>query len=265
VPEWYNLTGVFSGFSKKATPLIFENAQFLLHWQDIVATSGGASDELTEFMANSNFRASLIIGKSFAESAKTNFLGLVVSYYQYGAEKNVLIPFAKLEDFFDDTSEQHLLDPDTKSLELQAMHDMLDEHRSNSTQFYHPAMEVSDERKQQLEDLEIIHFQKLFQLLIRRSFLFSFGYADCLMSESDNLRACLDDTFYSVVKMETSVRGALDDQIVERLAEINGSFHSKVKEACVMVQGIGTGMLYGSGSCKDANDMSAFVSSYASF
>ena len=126
-------------------------------------------------------------------------------------------------------------------------------------------MEVSDERKQQMEDLEIIHFQKLFQLLIRRSFLFSFGYAHCLMSESDHLRECLDDTFYSVVKMETSIRGALDDHIVERLGEINGSFNSKVREACIMVEGTGTGMLYGSGSCKDTNGLSSFVRSYSSF
>lgn len=265
VPQWHNMTGVFSGFSKRADPLIFENAQFLLHWHDIVAPSSGVSEELQEFMENNNFHSSLIIGKSFMDSLQTNFLGLVVSYYQHGSAKNVMVPFAKLEDFFDDTSEKHLLDPDTKSLEVQALHDMIEERSGTNSTFYHPALELSVERMEQIEDLEIIHFQKLFQLLIRRSFLFSFGYADCLMTESDELRACLDDTFYSVVKMETSVRGALDDQIVERMAEINGSFHSNIREACISVQGSGTGMMYGTGGCANKRDLGSFVTTYASY
>jgi hypothetical protein len=263
LPSWHNATGIFSGFSKTATPLIFENAQFLLHWEDIVAASSGVSDELQEYIADNNFHANLIIGKSVGNNAKVNFLGLVVSYYQYGTKKDVLVPFAKLEDFFDDTSEKHLLDPNTKSLEMAALHDMLDQKRSNSTSFYHPALAHTEERKQQLEDLEIIHFQKVFQLLIRRSFLFSFGYVDCLLNDPYELRHCLDDTYYSLVKMETSVRGALDDQIVQQLADINDTFHSKVSEACVSVQGSGTGMMYGTGSCIDVNDLSAFVNSYS--
>jgi hypothetical protein len=216
-------------------------------------------------MKDNHYHASLIIGKSFGKSGEVPFLGLVLSYYQYGAEKNVLIPFGKLEDFFDDTSEKHLLDPETKSLEMAALQDMLEQKRENSTAFFHPALKISEDRKQRLEDLEIIHFQKLFQLLIRRSFLFSFGYADCLMSEPHDLRHCIDDTYYAVVKMETSVRGALDDQIIEQLSEINDTFHAKVSEACIMVQGSGTGMMYGSGSCADVNDLTSFFHSYSSY
>ena len=257
VPQWHNATGIFSGFSKNATPLVFENAQFLLHWHDIVTANSGASEELENFMQNNNFYSSLTIGKAFRNDLHINFLGLVVSYYQYGAEKNILVPFARVEDFFDDTSEQHMLNPNLKALELDALHDMLNEKRNSSSQFYHPAWEISEERKQLIEDLEIIHFQKLFQLLIRRSFLFSFGYADCLMSEPNELRSCLDDTFYSVVKMETSVRGALDNQIAERMTEISESFRSKVSEACMTERGDR------SVPCADANGLSSFVSSSA--
>jgi len=268
LPQWLNTTGVFTGFSKKATPLIFENVQFLLHWDDIVASATSpVSDDVTEHIANSNFHASLIIGKSIGNNANVPFIGMVLSYYQFGSLKNVLVPFSKLEDFFDNTSEKHLLDPNTKSLEMAALHEMLEERRANSTTLYHPALALSKERKSQLEDLEVVHFQKLFQLLIRRSFLFAFGFADCLLNEPHDLRDCLDDTFYHLIEMETTTRGALDDQVVEKLAEINETFHSRVSEACVSVQGSGNGFMYGSGSgsCYNTNDLGAFVSTYATF
>eukprot|EP00934_Nitzschia_sp_Nitz4_P007045 Nitzschia sp. Nitz4//scaffold90_size81538//40194//41321//NITZ4_005320-RA/size81538-processed-gene-0.50-mRNA-1//-1//CDS//3329560014//7035//frame0 len=260
LPEWYHLTGVFSGFSKKASPLIFENLQFLLEWEDIVESNVGVGSRLGTFIEDNNFRANVIIGKSIGDNARSvPFIGMVVSYYQYGSKKNVLVPFARLEDFFDDSSEMHLLNPDTKNLEMDALHELLDQARSNTTHFYHPALAHTEERKAQLEDLEIIHFQKLFQLLIRRSFLFASGYADCLLNEPHGLRQCLDSTFYSIIKMETNVRGALDDQILEQLAEINHTFHSKVSEACISTQNNGLGIIYGSGSCSQAHDLAAFV------
>ena len=267
LPQWFNTTGVFTGFSKNAAPLIFENVQFLLHWDEIVsAVNSPVGSDLIDHIVENNFHASLIIGKSIGNGANVPFIGMIVCYYQFGNPKNVLVPFSKLEDFFDDTSERHLLDPNTKSLEMAALHDMLEQKRSNSThKFYHPALAHTAERKARLENLEITHFQKLFQLLIRRSFLFSFGYADCLLNEPHGLRRCLDDTFYSLIKMETSVRGALDDQLVEQLAEINDAFHSKVSEACITVQGSATGVMYGSGSCYNANDLGAFVGNYGSF
>lgn len=266
LPQWMNTTGVFTGFSKAAEPLIFENVQFLLHWDEIVqASTSPVPPALMEHIENNNFHASLIIGKSVGNGANVPFIGMVICYYQFGNPKNVLVPFSKLEDFFDDTSEKHLLDPNTKSLEMAALHDMLEEKRANNSTFYHPALAHTEERKAQLEDLEITHFQKLFQLLIRRSFLFAFGYADCLLNEPHGLRACLDDTFYNLIKMETTVRGALDDQILEQLAEINETFHSKVSEACISVQGSRTGMMYGSGSCTNRNDLGAFIGAYRSF
>lgn len=265
LPQWMNKTGVFTGFSKKATPLIFENVQFLLHWDDIVATATSPiSDALQAHIDDNNFHASLIIGKSVGNGANVPFIGMVICYYQYGQSKSVLVPFSKLEDFFDNTAEKHLLDPNTKSLEIAALHSMLEEKRTNSSSFYHPALAHSEERKAQLEDMEIVHFQKLFQLLIRRSFLFAFGFADCLLNEPHDLRECLDDTFYHLIEMETTTRGALDDQVIEKLAEINETFHSRVSEACISVQG--SGILYGSGSCYNTNDLGAFVvGNFASF
>ncbi|KAL3906527.1 MAG: hypothetical protein SGILL_009234, partial [Bacillariaceae sp.] len=261
VPEWRNSTGVFSGFSRTATPLVFENMQFLLSWEDIVAASSGAHDDLVQYMAQNNFHATLIIGKAMGEKSHTAFLGLLVSYFQ-STQKNILVPFATLDNFFHDTSEQQLLSEDTKHLEFEALHEMLDEERiNNSTNpFYHPSMELSHDRKQQLEDLEAAHFRRLFQLLIRRSFLFSFGYADCLKTEPHALRDCLDDTFSIVVKMETTVRGALDEQLLEELASISDHLHSKVSEACISVSGVG-GTIYGAGSCDAAlgGDFGAFV------
>jgi hypothetical protein len=263
LPQWRNTTGVFTGFSKHAEPLIFENVQFLLHWHDLVAaTTSPVTQELLDHIADNNFHASLIIGKSIGNGANVPFIAMVICYYQFGASKSVLVPFSKLEDFFDDTSEKHLLDPKTKSLEMQALHEMLHEKRTHHP-FYHPALAHSEERQAQLQDLEIIHFQKLFQLLIRRSFLFSFGFADCLMNEPHELRSCLDDTFYHLIEMETMTRGALDDQIIERLAEINETFHSKISEACISAQGsAGNGgmmMLYGTGSCHTTNDLGLFL------
>ncbi|KAL3919172.1 MAG: hypothetical protein SGILL_003888 [Bacillariaceae sp.] len=261
VPEWRNSTGVFSGFSRTATPLVFENMQFLLSWEDIVGASSGAHDDLVQYMDENNFHATLIIGKAMGESSHTAFLGLLVSYFQ-STQKNILVPFATLDNFFHDTSEQHLLSEDTKHLEFEALHEMLDEERvNNSTNpFHHPSMEIPHDRKQQLEDLEATHFRRLFQLLVRRSFLFSFGYADCLKTEPQNLRECLDDTFSIVVKMETTVRGALDEQLLEELAGISDNLHSKVSEACVSVSGVG-GTIYGAGSCDAVmgGNLGAFV------
>jgi hypothetical protein len=202
-------------------------------------------------MGENGFHSTLIIGKAFGpENTQTSFLGLLVSYYQ-GTQKNILVPFATLDQFFHDTSEQHLLSETTRNLEFEALHEMLDEERLNNatTAFYHPHDEISHERKEQLEDLEAAHFRRLFQLLIRRSFLFSFGYADCLMTEPHALRDCLDDTFSIVVKMEAIVRGALDEQLVEELAEISESLHTKTSEACIAVSGAG-GAVYGAGSCE---------------
>jgi hypothetical protein len=267
VPEWRNTTGVFSGFSRTATPLVFENMQFLLSWEDIVGASSGAHDDLVQFMEQNNFHATLIIGKAMGETSHTAFLGLMVSYFQ-STQKNILVPFATLDNFFHDTSEQHLLSEDTKHLEFEALHEMLDEERiNNSTNpFYHPSMEISHDRKQQLEYLEAAHFRRLFQLLIRRSFLFSFGYADCLKTEPHALRDCLDDTFSIVVKMETTVRGALDEELLEELAGISKQLHSKVSEACVSVSGVG-GTIYGAGSCDAVmgGDLGAFVVHPGSF
>lgn len=262
LPQWRNSTGVFTGFSKHAEPLIFENVQFLLHWHDIVAaTSSPVTQDLLDHIANNNFHASLIIGKAIGNGANVPFIGMVICYYQFGASKSVLVPFSKLEDFFDDTSERRLLDPKTKSLEMTALHAILQEKREHHP-LYHPALAHSEERRVQLEDLEVIHFQKLFQLLIRRSFLFSFGFADCLMNEPHELRSCLDDTFYHLIEMETMTRGALDDQIVERLAEINQTFHNKISEACVSVQGNGNGMMYGTGPCHTTDNLGLFSGNY---
>jgi hypothetical protein len=258
VPDWKNKTGIFSGFGKSGDSLIFENMQFLLHWHDIIGASDGVTQELYEFMSNHDFHASLIIGKAHQELAETAHLALVVSYYQFGSKKNVLIPFARIEDFFDDTSEQHLKNSDTKDLEMSALHEMIQAKRSNSTSFYNPATKISDERIEAFGVIEASHFQKLFQLLIRRTFLFSFGYADCLMQEPDYLRQCLDDTYSSVVKMETNVRGALDDQIFEQLAVVNDRLHTKVAEACVSFQNTG-GSVYGSGSFDDTLDLGTLI------
>lgn len=263
VPEWENTTGVFSGFSRSAKPLIFENLQFLLSWEDIIQASSGAHEDLIEFMDENNFYSTLIIGKALSEDAShTPFLGLMVSYYQ-NTMKNILVPFATLDNFFHDTSERQLLSEDTKHLEHDALHEMLDKERtSNSTihSLSHPDMILGHAHRQDLQDLEAAHFRRLFQLLIRRSFLFSFGYADCLKTEPYQLRDCLDDTFSIVVKMETTVRGALDEKLIHELTGISESLSSKVSEACISVSGVG-GAIYGAGSC-DAymgGDLGAFV------
>lgn len=265
VPQWLDMIGVFTGFSKQATPLIFENLKYLLTWDDILEASTGATVELSEYIAEHNFRANVIIGKSIGNGANIAFIGMMLSYYQHGSEKNVLVPFSKLDDFFDDTSEKHLLDPETKHLEMEALHSMLEERRSGSETFYHPALAYTDERKNRLKTMEVRHFQKLFQLLVRRSFLFSYGYADCLMNEGNELRQCLDGVYDYIIKMETTVRGALDEQILEELSDINETFHGKISEACVTVQGYSTGMMYGAGSCDNVYDLSAFVGTFASY
>jgi len=266
VPEWRNTTGVFSGFSRTAEPLVFENMQFLLTWQDVMGASTGVDDDLMNFMTNNEFQSSLLIGKAFSPTGKsTTFLGLMVSYFQR-TQKNVLVPFAKLEHFFDDTSEQNLMSDEVKHMELDALHEMLEEQRSNSTNnelFYHPAMNLSEERKRKLQQLEELHFRKLYQLLIRRTFLFSFGYADCLKTEPGTLRECLDDTYSVVMKMETTVRGAMDEQIVQELSEINDAFHSKVSEACITATGVSPSGI--NGVCANFGDLGAYVATTSSF
>ncbi|MGK3734761.1 MAG: hypothetical protein ACI8RD_001608 [Bacillariaceae sp.] len=253
VPDWKrDTTGVFSGFSRTATPLAFQNIQFLLSWDDIVEASTGAEDSLVDFLDESNFEASLFIGKTLGAESHVPFLGLMVSYEQR-SQKNVMIPFAKLENFFHDTSEKHLLSDSIKHLEHDALHGMLDEERSSSkssnnatNSFFHHEIIHGTNQKEQLEDIEAIHFRRLFQLLIRRTFLFSFGYADCLKVEPHNLRQCLDDTFSLVVQMEASIRGALDDLLVEELGSVTKTnSSSRVSEACISA----SSGSYGTGDC----------------
>lgn len=260
MPTWYNVTGVFSAFSKTVTPLIFENLQILLDWESIKAASPVVSNELQQFITDSNFHTNVIIGKCFGKLETQSFLGLVLSYYQFGVEKNVLIPFAKIGDFFDETytSHHHILDRDTRNLEIDALHQLLEQEGNSTSQ--HRLLQLSDTRAEQLENLEIVRFQKLFQVLIRRSFLFSFGYADCLHQEPYDLRACLDNTFVHVVERETTMRGALDEQLFHELEEINRVFHSHVSEACISVQGSGIDPLH-AGSCSDIQDLRRFVTS----
>lgn len=241
VQDWQRDTiGVYSGYSRTASSFTFQNIKNLLSWSDIVEASSGADGELTEFIANNKFEASLFIGKTLGESvSQVPFLGLVVSYHQK-SHKNVMVPFGKLENFFHDTSEKYFLSESVQTLEHDAMHALLDEERANTNStFFHPEIVAdtrNNNRKEQLEDLEAIHFRKLYQLLIRRTFLFSFGYADCLREEPHTLRSCLDDTFSLVVQMEATVREALDDELVEELAKITElTKESKLREACVSV------------------------------
>lgn len=260
MPTWYNVTGVFSAFSKTVTPLIFENSQILLDWESIKAASPVVSNELHQFISDSNFHTNVIIGKCFGKRETQSFLGLVLSYYQFGVEKNVLIPFAKVEDFFDETytSHHHILDKDTRNLEIDALHQLLEQKGNHTSQ--HRLFQLRDTRVEQLENLEIVRFQQLFQVLIRRSFLFSFGYADCLHQDPYGLRACLDNTFVHVVDRETSMRGALDEQLLRELEEINRDFHSRVSEACISVQGSGQDPLR-AGDCSNIQDLRQFVTS----
>jgi len=247
VPDWKrDTTGVFSGFSRTATPLAFQNIQFLLSWDDIVESSTGAEEPLVDFMNESNFEASLFIGKTLGTGSHVPFLGLLVSYHQ-NSHKNILIPFAKLENFFHDTSEKYLLSESTKHIEHDALHEMLDEERSSNTtnSIFHHKIFHGANRKEQLEDIEAIHFRRLFQLLIRRTFLFSFGYADCMMVEPHNLRECLDDTFKLVVQLEASVRGALDDLWIEDIASVLQMTSPRVSKACISV----SSSSYGTGDC----------------
>jgi len=255
VPDWQKHTnGMFSGFSRTATPLMFQTVKLLLSWEDIVEASTGAEEDLMNFIHRNNFEASLFIGKTLGDAVShVPFLGLMVTYHQ-SSEKNIMIPFAKLENFFHDTSEEHLLSDSIHELEHDALQDLLDGFRgSNSTNsFFHPEI-VADTRnnkkKEQLEDIEAIHFRRLFQLLIRRTFLFSFGYADCLKEEQTNLRSCLDDTFSVVVQMEATVRDAIDDKLIEELARItNLTDASKLREACVSMSP-GT---YGVNECSES-------------
>ena len=174
MPAWYNVNGVFSAFSKTATPLVFENSQVLLDWEDITSASRQSGGKLAEFIADSNFRSSLIVGKAFGNDEIKAFLGLAVSYYQFGVQKNVLVPFARVEDFFQDSSDRYLRDPSTKNLEIAALHELLEKKKSNGST-PHPIFELSANHQQRLEDLEATQFQKLYQVLIRRSFLFSYG------------------------------------------------------------------------------------------
>ena len=252
VPDWRpETTGVFSAFSRTATPLTFQNMQNMLSWKDIVEASTGAEKDLINFINRNDFQATLFVGKTLGEAVSdVPFLGLIVTYNQK-SQKNIMIPFAKLENFFHDTSEKFLLSESTQVLEHDVLHAMLDEERaSNSTSsFFHS--EIVDNlpdnnQKEELEDIEALHFRRLFQLLIRRTFLFSFGYADCLREEPHELRSCLDDTFSIIVQMEAAVRDAMDEQLAEELAEITKRANdSKHREACVSM----TSGNYGMDSC----------------
>jgi len=247
VPDWQkDTTGVFSAFSRTATPLTFQNMQNLLTWKDIKEASTGADEELTDFIYSNNFEASLFIGKALGDSTSDiPFLGLVVSYHQH-SQKNILVPFAKIEHFFHYTSENHLLHESGQYIDHDTLHEILDAERSNNSTstFFHPeiiAETLQNNRKEQIDDIEAIHFRQLFQLLIRRTFLFSYGYADCLKEEPHDLRACLDDTFSLVIQMEAAIRDALDDQLFEELERITQvAYTSKYREACVSVNMYGT-------------------------
>ena len=57
----------------------------------------------------------------------------------------------------------------------------------------------------------------------------------------------------------------MDEQIVEELAEINESFHSKVSEACIAASGVGMMTSGISGSCADFGDLGAYVSATSKF
>ena len=253
VPDWRSdNTGIFSAFSRTATPLTFQNMQTLLSWDEIVDASTGAEEELLSFMSLNNFHASLFIGKTLGDAAShTPFLGLIVSYHQH-SQKNILVPFAKLDHFFHDSSEKHLLVESQVKVDHDLLHEILDSERAFNTtnSFFHPeiiAETHKNNKREQLEDVEALHFRRLFQLLIRRTFLFSYGYADCLMVEPHNLRTCLDDTFSLVVQMEASIRDAIDDQLLkdlEAVTQIENS--SRYREACVLVD------MYGTRACSDS-------------
>jgi len=261
LPQRSDAPGIYTGFSKYASALVFENMHSLLKWDALQeANDAVIPEELQEHISNTNFHANLIVGKSMSEGGNhVEFIGALISYYQFGREKNVLVPFSKLEDFFDDASEKFLLDPSTKNLEMDALHQMMEKKRRTNSKFDHPAWEHTERRKQALADLDTDQFKKLFQLLTRRTYLFVYGYADCLQNEPGELRKCLDDTFYHLIKMETAVRGALDEEILHALVDINHTFHTKVSEACITTQGSGTGVLYGTGSCYSHGDLGAFV------
>lgn len=243
VQDWRkDTTGVYSGYSRTATSFTFQNMKVLLTWNDIVEASTGADRDLSQFIQRNKFEASLFIGKTLDEHVShVPFLGLIVSYHQK-SQKNILVPFGKLENFFDDTSEKYFMSDSVQHLEHDALHELLDAERLNNnstSSFFHPEIVANtrnSNRKEQLEDLEAIHFRKLYQLLIRRTFLFSFGYADCLREEPHSLRACLDDTFALVIQMEATVREALDDELIQELAKITElTKDSKLREACVSV------------------------------
>ena len=272
IPSWEAAPGIFSGFNKQGEALFFENAQFLSNWDDIRSSSTSFTGRRLEtFIENSNFHSNLIIGNAFRDNSfKVSFVGLMISYYKSGFKENALIPLSRLEDFFHEASGQQLSNSETLSLDSTMVQDILNEKLiSNTSDFYHPDFVWTggaDEReiKEQLSDIETIHFQKLYQLLIKRSFLFSYGYADCLRADpkSNNLRACLDYTFFEIVKIETGIRGALEDQILDQLTELDKTFHSNVKEACMSIDG---GMI-GAESCATtpSTSLAAYLTSFAS-
>ncbi|KAL3933000.1 MAG: hypothetical protein SGBAC_010592 [Bacillariaceae sp.] len=259
IPGWEKRLGVFSCFGKVSESFIFENLQFLLQWKDILGASDGVSMELYEYMTNHEFEADLIIAKGHKGEDIIPHLALVISYYQFGTKKKVLVPFARLGDFFDDTSEKHLADEAVREMEVEALHELIQSKRTNSTLFSDTDILENTDQAQGYATVETLHFQKLFQLLIRRTFLFSFGYADCLMQdEPDSLRKCLDDTFTNVVKLETNVRGALDDQVMEMVSIVNERSHAKTLEACVSFQN-NMGSIYEAASCSNMLELGTVV------
>eukprot|EP00980_Cylindrotheca_fusiformis_P016311 scaffold4844_cov112-Cylindrotheca_fusiformis.AAC.9 len=224
---------IFSAYhGNEGDSILFEHQQFVLRWEDLLAVAGdGIPSSLSEYTSNHDFQADLIVGKVHGESIATTsreevngasiagpmHLALVVSYLQFGNQKNVLIPFARVKDFFDD-------DDDTlKELDLEVLIESTTwPHRTNSSDAVNASsssispLTSDSERIQAFENMETDHIPKMFQMLIQRTFLFSFGYADCLLQEEEeepeyNLRQCLDDTYSSVIKMETNLRGALEN------------------------------------------------------
>ena len=270
VPTWMGKKGVYSAFGKTAEPLIFEHEQELLDWTAIQAVSNHAPAELEAFLGESQFEGSLILAKYFGEPRPQNdqndsFLGLVMSYIQFGVQKHVLVPLARLDDFFDHDIPLHK--ESTQHLEVTALHELIMSKlsSSNDTSTDQAILQSMEQRSQLLENLHDLQFQQLYQVLIRRSYLFSYGFADCLHQDPYALRDCLDETFDETVRLETKLRGAMAQKLQDHVGSINQDFHSTVQEACWQAQNsnpmMGTNNMYvgSAGSCHSINDLQQFV------